>query len=320
MAFMKERRQRPSRYFPWMFFYLALAGPALGWLGRWFWFFDLFSHFRVQQVGFLILSLPFLIWWKKNILVVLSVFIILIAGFPLLAYCPGLAPSSEEPPVAHPFRVTYANVNVANLNYDAIVSVLLKDKPDVLVISEISASLHEAMTPYLKEYLFQKVVPRSDCFGLGVFSRVPVKFMDVRFLGEPRLPSIRCVIALGAKECVIWATHPTPPMGKKVWGWRNEQLKILLQEIEADPRPRIVVGDLNMAPWCSWFGMFQTAAGLKDSSQGKGIVPTWPFYLPALLRIPLDHILVSEDFFVIQRDVFSLPGSDHRPLSVVLEI
>ena len=307
---------RLPRYFPWIFFWLALVGPALGWLGRWFWFFDLFSHFRLQQVGFLLLSLPFLAGWKKQRLLVLTLVMLVLAGKPLLIYWPGPAASGASP-AQGPVRVLYANVNVANPHHDTIVSVLMKDKPDVLVISEISAPLYDVLKPHLEEYPYREVVPRNDCFGLGVFSRLPVVSMDIRFLGEARLPSIRCVIGPESQGVVLWATHPVPPMGQREWTWRNEQVKTLVGEIMSDPRPAIVVGDLNMAPWCSWFGMFK-AAGLKDSAEGMGLVPTWPFYFPDFMRIPLDHILVSTDIPVLQRDVLSLPGSDHRPVSVLL--
>ncbi|MFA5260654.1 MAG: endonuclease/exonuclease/phosphatase family protein [Candidatus Omnitrophota bacterium] len=314
---MTQRRRIPSKYFPWIFFWLALSGPVLGWLGRWSWFFDLFSHFRLQQIGFLVMSLPFLAWWKKRALLALIVIMILIAGTPLLVYWPGSAPSPAGSSATIPVRVIYANVNVANRDYDTIVSVLMKGNPDVLIISEISAPLYEALKPHLKEYPYREAVLRDDCFGLGVFSRLPAVSTDVRFLGEARVPSIRCVIKHDSKEFVLWATHPTPPMGQRVWTWRNDQLKALVREILPDPRPHIVAGDLNMAPWCYWFGMFQTV-GLKDSAQGKGIVPTWPFYAPSFLRIPLDHILVSENIPVIRRDILSLPGSDHRPVSVII--
>ncbi len=316
-AFMTQRQRIPSKYFPWIFFWLALSGPVLGWMGRWFWFFDLFSHFRLQQVGFLVLSLPFFALWRKRVLFAATLLMILLAGTPLVAYVPGSVPLPEGAPVSSPVRVTYANVNVANVDYDTIAAVLLRDNPDVLVISEISTPLYEALRPYLKEYLFQKVVPRNDCFGLGVFSRVPAVSMDVRYLGEAPVPSIRCVMPQGAKEWVLWATHPTPPMSRKGWAWRNGQLKSLVREIGGDSRPSLVAGDLNMAPWCPWFGMF-SAVGLKDSARGKGAVPTWPFYVPAFMRIPLDHILVSQEISVIQRDVLSLPGSDHRAVSVII--
>ena len=316
---MRERGRGSSRYFPWVFFWLALTGPLLGWLGRWFWFFDLFSHFRLQQIGFLVLSLPFLAGWKKVKLFVASLLMILIAGQPLLAYWPGSANIPKGSSGKTPVRVLYANVNVANSDFDAIVSVLLKNRPDVLVISEISAPLYAALKPYLSQYPERQVVPRDDCFGLAVFSRLPALSMDVRFLGEARLPSIRCVIRQGSQEFVLWATHPVPPMGQQAWAWRNGQVKALMEEIGSDPRPYVVAGDMNMTPWCYGFGMFKTA-GLKDSAEGRGMVPTWPFYVPPFLRIPLDHILLSADIPVLDRKVLSLPGSDHRPVSILIRL
>ncbi len=263
----------------------------------------------------LIFSIPFLILWKKRLLLVMALAVIFSAGWPLQAYWP--KPDSKRAAPARQLKIVYANVNVANLRYESIGDFFERETADILVISEISQKLFEALTPILKDYPFREVIPREDCFGLAVFSRLPVKSMQARYLGEAQLPSIKCVIAREPQDIVLWATHPVPPMGQRGWEMRNEQLLILAEEIKGDSRPHIVVGDLNTAPWCYWFDVLLNKT-MKDSSLARGIIPTWPAYFPFFLRIPLDHILIGRDIGVLERNVLPVSGSDHHSVSLVI--
>jgi endonuclease/exonuclease/phosphatase (EEP) superfamily protein YafD len=81
-----------------------------------------------------------------------------------------------------------------------------------------------------------------------------------------------------------------------------------------------VVGDFNMTPWSPYFPEILRVSGLKNSLVGAGFQPSWPSWLPALLRIPIDHALVSEEFEVVERKVGPHIGSDHRPLIIKIAL
>ncbi|MBW1762831.1 MAG: hypothetical protein JRJ64_15305 [Deltaproteobacteria bacterium] len=70
-----------------------------------------------------------------------------------------------------------------------------------------------------------------------------------------------------------------------------------------------------MSPWNHHFRRLLKRTGLRDSSQGRGVQPTWPTHNP-LLRIPIDHCLHSEGIHVVQKKIGPAVGSDHYPVIV----
>jgi len=59
---------------------------------------------------------------------------------------------------------------------------------------------------------------------------------------------------------------------------------------------------------------------LPDSRAGRGIQPSWPASLPAALRIPIDHCLVSPGIAVVGRQLGPQVGSHHLPVIVDLAV
>lgn len=84
----------------------------------------------------------------------------------------------------------------------------------------------------------------------------------------------------------------------------------------ADMPPDVVLmGDLNSAPWSRVQRAFRMATGLENRS---GWAPTWPTWLPWMLRLPLDHILARGSLAVTSFASGVPTDSDHLP--VIAEI
>jgi len=79
--------------------------------------------------------------------------------------------------------------------------------------------------------------------------------------------------------------------------------------------PLLLLGDLNVTPWNHHFKKLLRHTGLKDSTQGYGVQPTWPTYYP-WLWIPIDHCLYSSSIHVVGRKVGEHVGSDHYPVII----
>ena len=66
---------------------------------------------------------------------------------------------------------------------------------------------------------------------------------------------------------------------------------------------------------------FMHQTGLQSARAGRGALPTWPTFLPAtFLRIPIDHILVSDHLRVISHTLGDNTGSDHLPTIAVIGV
>ena len=78
-------------------------------------------------------------------------------------------------------------------------------------------------------------------------------------------------------------------------------------------RERIVMGDLNITPWSPFYVPLEEEAGMTNAANGRGYLPTWPAGLD-LLKIPIDHMLVSEGVTVQQFRTGEENGSDHLPI------
>jgi endonuclease/exonuclease/phosphatase (EEP) superfamily protein YafD len=77
------------------------------------------------------------------------------------------------------------------------------------------------------------------------------------------------------------------------------------------------MGDLNATPWSRPFHRFVGRSGLCDSRAGFGVQASFPA-ASALLRIPIDHVLVSCVIGVRNRRIGRDVGSDHLPVIVDL--
>jgi endonuclease/exonuclease/phosphatase (EEP) superfamily protein YafD len=107
--------------------------------------------------------------------------------------------------------------------------------------------------------------------------------------------------------------HMVPPAGTWRWKLRNEQLDALAKRVDQEEKPTIVVGDFNTTPWTHAFGQLMRGK-LQDSAYGRGIRGTWPAAIPNFLRIPIDHVLHTDDIRVLERELLEPFGSDHFPL------
>nr|WP_269204650.1 endonuclease/exonuclease/phosphatase family protein [Motilibacter deserti] len=92
-------------------------------------------------------------------------------------------------------------------------------------------------------------------------------------------------------------------------GWNAAQLWRLVSALGGDPRPQLLVGDLNMPG--------KLPGGLCREWKQLAHAKTWPAHVP---RAQLDHVLGRGPLpAVVSEDAVELPLSDHRALCVELD-
>lgn len=230
---------------------------------------------------------------------------------------PALAADGTTPTDRPTLRVVTLNVEFRNRATDRVVGYLRDARADVVVLVEIDDVWAASLGTLGEAYPFRHVVPGRTYEGVAILSRWPLHDVEVVDFGSPGMPSLVATVAAADGDVTVIATHPRPPLTPAL----DAALRLHLRAVgrrAADRRgPCLVMGDLNATPWSAAFGGLVAESGLRDSALGRGIQPTWHARLP-VLRIPIDHVLVSSDVDVLERRVGPAVGSDHMPVEATL--
>jgi endonuclease/exonuclease/phosphatase (EEP) superfamily protein YafD len=187
-----------------------------------------------------------------------------------------------------------------------------------VLLVETSDAWIQALSPLAGEYPHQLTRPRSDNFGVALYSRRALQEADIRMFGAAGVPSVVARIEYRGSPLHILLTHPVPPMSGHNALLRDGQLVAAAVAAQALGPRTILAGDFNTTPWSPVFADVLARSGLRDSAHGFGPQPTWPTTLPWPCRIPIDHCLHSSDLEVVDRRTGADIGSDHLPLIIEL--
>ena len=284
----------------------------LGFLGKYFWMLDLFSHFRVQYFVLLTISIIILIFtrYRKSAMI-----IALFAAVNLATIVPLFISAQEKPENSgRMIRAISFNVNSTLGNPEKVKRIIEECNPDMILLMEITSKWVEELKLSDMGYPHSCVQPRGDNFGIGLFSKMPLKDGGIKKIGRINLPSIVATIDTGEDELTVVVTHPVPPIDKRYCDFRDDQLDSI-QKFIPENSPVILFGDLNTTCWSSPFKKLLSSTGLVDSARGWGIQSTWPTQMPWIL-IPIDHCLHSEDIYIENRELGRSGNSDHYSLIV----
>ena len=296
---------------------LGLAGSWMGLLGGWHWMLDLCSHFRWQYVVACLLALAWAGWRKRRGLLAAAV-ITLGLNLWLMARPEWQAPSGK-PVAGFHVRVISFNVLTSNHNHAGVLQWLQEAEADIIFLMEVDRVWAKALQPLLGTHPHHLILPKSDNFGLALFSRLPLaglRKLDSDVLGtrpdsDPDLgmDSVEARLKMGVRELLIVGTHPVPPMGKEYAAARDRQLQGLSHHMAQAGLPVLVVGDLNATPWSH--GFRQLAAKTPLLPAPGAWKPTWR--TGSLFAIPIDHALCTPPLLFQSRTIGPDLGSDHRP-------
>jgi endonuclease/exonuclease/phosphatase (EEP) superfamily protein YafD len=294
--------------------FLVLGVSLLGFGGSYWWFFDLFSHFRVQYVEVFLLLLGISLSGGSKRLSILWLIALLINAAPVLGnLLPSDIPRSTPPPTAA--KVMLFNVNSTTGNPDLVALTVFNENPEILIIQELNEKWLKALFPVLEKYPYRVFQARNDNFGIGIFSKIPYSSKEILYLGMAEVPSARMDVIVEDQPLTIFTTHPLPPVSHKHFLLRNDQLHAVAEYLRTIPNETILAGDLNISPWSPLWKNFANRSSLTDSSRGRGIFPTWPSIFPFPL-IPIDHFLHSENVSIKSKRIGDPSGSDHFPVIV----
>lgn len=293
---------------------LVAAVTIGGFLGTAHWALNVLSHFRLQYFICLSVAVIALLILRMRWAALASA---IFAAVNLLVVLPLFFGKLDSTDSGQPVRVMLVNVNRWNSRADLVEECVREMNPDILVLQEVHAEWLNRLGQLSETYPYRKACPREDCFGMAMLSKSPLKDAAIEYLGTAGVPSVSAEVDIRGRSLFILGTHPLPPGSAEYARHRNEQLAAIPGFLKPIKLPVVLLGDLNASPWCPYFRKLLKDTGLVDSGRGYGIRPTWPSHNP-LLRIPIDHCLVSPGIAVAHRQVGQYIGSDHYPLIVDL--
>jgi endonuclease/exonuclease/phosphatase (EEP) superfamily protein YafD len=217
-------------------------------------------------------------------------------------------------------RLLLANVLVWNSQHGRVAGLVAEADADVLVFQEVNDGWIEALSALQRHYPYTVGVPRQDAFGIAVFSRIPLREADIHYLGEAGRPSVAVEVSLDGTPVSIVTTHPLNPLSPHNFALRNDQLGAVGGFAGDRTQPLVLIGDLNVTMWSPWYRKLADETQLTNARRGFGVMPSWPAYFPPVMRLPIDHCLVSDELIVTDCRLGPAFGSDHLPLIVDLAL
>jgi endonuclease/exonuclease/phosphatase (EEP) superfamily protein YafD len=245
--------------------------------------------------------------------VVVAGMIVLLNGWSLTDY----ARAEQNTPADEnrTLRVLMYNIYHLNNDLDGVVAEIKRYNPDIIFLLEYSEAIQPQIEPAFAEYPYQLIRPSRFTMGLALFSRIPFEKAEIHRFDATRIPIYEAQMIINGKPVTFVGGHPWPPQPR--WGQlhRNQMLEITGIASRA-ATPLIVAGDFNAAPWSYTMQNLSMSADVRNIRRQFDVTKTWfptPFF-----GLPLDHILVSDEWQVLNYQYGDRGGSDHVPIIIDL--
>jgi endonuclease/exonuclease/phosphatase (EEP) superfamily protein YafD len=230
-----------------------------------------------------------------------------------------VAPGGGGEPLGETLTVMSFNVNGLNDRYEDVIDHIRAEDPDVVFIHEATFLWEDA---FVAAGLPYRVEPgRQEPLDFGTLALVP-ESAEFRTFGfattAPR--AVEVVMDVGETSVRLLGTHPLSPSTEERAGLRDAQLGFARDWSAESGGRRVVAGDLNATPWSLPFRRLVTGGELFNSQRGYGLELSFPSGSSPLVQVPIDHVLYSDGFRVIDRRLGPPLGSDHLPVIVDLAL
>ncbi|NJN19395.1 MAG: endonuclease/exonuclease/phosphatase family protein [Oscillochloris sp.] len=214
-------------------------------------------------------------------------------------------------------RLLVYNIYHQNPDPAQIVAEVQHHNPDIVFLMEYSDAIQQQIEGAFSDYPYRLIRPSRMTMGLALFSRYPFEATTIHRAEATRIPVFEVDIRLNNRIVSFVGGHPWPPQPR--WGaLHRSQVAAISTVAEQAGRPLIVAGDFNAAPWT------HSMRGLAERSQVRHIrgpldlTKTWLIAPP--FGLPLDHVLISDEWQVQAYTYGNPSGSDHLPLVIDMRV
>jgi endonuclease/exonuclease/phosphatase (EEP) superfamily protein YafD len=296
---------------------------ALSFFGQNHFILDNLSNFRYQYLLMsLIAFLLSIVLVKSNKRYYIAAFLSIIA---VLLNLVEVAPyttfyKAEYSQQEQGVKVMLTNVLRSNNNYDKVIKLVAIESPDIIFFQEIDRAWLEKLRVLKKTYPYAVESPREDCFGIMVYSRLPITGIKPEecFHQDYSFPYITFNTLVNGQRIRFLSFHTPPPKTEANWKRRNNYLNFIAEKIKTEKTPAVVVGDLNVTLFSFYCKKLMSTGELIPARKNQGLYPTWPSSFIKPFRVPIDLILTTKEIDVLSFKTGPSIGSDHLPVIAVI--
>ncbi|KAA3665325.1 MAG: hypothetical protein DWQ04_01170 [Chloroflexi bacterium] len=299
---------------------LAMVGFAtiVGFIGGWGWLMELTTHLRWQYLLVLVGLVIIFMVGKRPMPALLS---LLFGAINLAVVLPLYVGGDFSPAsTATTYRALMLNVLWVNEDVDSVKTFIQKTNADFVVLTEVVPAWEAELASLRSIYPYgDEVAYFRSSHGVMFFSRVPLVEGKIFRLQDGERPSVVAHLDFPDRPLTVIGMHPPAPVSPTRINLRNEQLAAMAEFASSQNNAVFLMGDLNITPWSPYFADFLEKSGLQNGRSGYGLQTTWPAQIP-LMRIPIDHALVSPEIIIHDFKAGPNVGSDHLPIIIEFSI
>ncbi|QRN98649.1 endonuclease/exonuclease/phosphatase family protein [Archangium violaceum] len=239
------------------------------------------------------------------------------------------APASLASPAAlrseDDLRVMTFNIQSGRHGLDKVAETIRSASPDIVALQEVDVGSVRANgmdqpaelaqrtgLPYYAH--FRTTSLYGGDYGVALISRFPLESVEQHPLPvepgtEPRTVA-RVLMKVNGQEVSIYVTHLTRrPFNGAV---RMRQSAAIMKLLAADPRPKLLMGDMNDTPDSRSLLLLKRELVDVFALRGQGPSDTYP--LPVIPNLRIDYVLACDHFMPRHSQVLRVRASDHFPV------
>lgn len=228
-------------------------------------------------------------------------------------------PDVENPaPEDASVKILIANVLITNRNADQLLQIIKEQDPGMVLAMEVDSWWVKKLEVLKQDFPYTIEHPLDNAYGMVLFSRLPFKNEKKRFLKHDDVPSFHVTAILpSGKEFAFHGIHPVAPFPSDKYPDNIGEKEVALAKVGSlvaqEKMPAIVAGDFNDVSWSGTTRFFEDEGDLRNVRLGRGLFNSFNAD-SYIMRWPLDHFFVTEEFQLKHLERLEDFGSDHFPM------
>ena len=215
-------------------------------------------------------------------------------------------------------RVMTLNALYNNRDAARLTAAVLAEKPDVLIIQELSPTLEALIAPSMGDYPHRFSHADERRGGLAIYSREPLLSTPQSIFPSSGKELLRTTVSIGGGSPVtLFAVHFTVPTKFEWLALNRLEFAETLGYVAKETNNVILAGDFNATEYSPNVQAF-LRAGLQSAHDlaGDGRQTTFPVgrLPPFVPGIRIDHVFFSKGLTATRFVVGKPTGSDHLPV------